>query len=109
MAISTLVGAIGYFYTWISPNLNDLFLLLSLGVFGFFGQLFMTKAFQTGEASKIAPVKYVEVFFTVSLGIYWFGEAYTFYSFLGIFLIVFGLTSGILYKQWRSVKEGLSK
>lgn len=99
MTIATLVGGIGSFYDFLMPNKEEFLLLLSLGIFGFYGQLFMTKAFQTGAASSIAPIKYVEVVFTVSFGIYWFGEVYTFQSFLGMFLVIFSLSLNSLYKS----------
>ena len=98
MLIATLVGGIGGIFGFIIPTIEELFLLLILGVFGFFGQLFMTKAFQAGNASSIAPIKYVEVVFTVSFGIYWFGELYTVQSFVGMFLVIFSLSLNSLYK-----------
>ena len=88
MLIATLVGGIGGIFGFIIPT--EELLLLILGVW-FFGQLFMTKAFQAGNASSIAPIKYVEVVFTVSFGIYWFGELYTVQSFVGMFLVIFSL------------------
>lgn len=50
---------------WIQPNLTAWILLLSLGVFGYVGQLYMTKTFQSDETSAIAFLKYLEVIFTI--------------------------------------------
>jgi len=106
MLIATVVGAVGIGFTgWISPVLADYPSLFMLGVFGFFGQLYMTKAFRSYEANMIAPFKYVEVFFTLSIGVLVFEETYTFFSLLGIFLIISGLVCNILYKS-RSQKKG---
>lgn len=102
MLIATITGAVGGAFEWLTPHPIELLLLLLLGVFGYFGQLYMTKAFQEGEASKVAPFKYVEVVFTLSFGVYYFGEVYTFLSFLGIFLVIFGLSMSVLYKSMRS-------
>ncbi|MDC3330558.1 DMT family transporter, partial [Flavobacteriaceae bacterium] len=79
MLIATLVGGVGNFFSWKTPNSEDLLLLSSLGLFGFFGQLFMTKAFQNAEAHMVAPFKYVEVLFTLVFGVFVLGETYDFY------------------------------
>ncbi|HAS19255.1 MAG TPA: EamA family transporter [Flavobacteriaceae bacterium] len=99
MLIATVVGGIGCFFFWKTPSLNDLFLLLSLGVFGFFGQLFMTKAFQNAEAHMVAPFKYVEVIFTLFFGVFVLYETYDFYHLIGTFLVVFSLILNVLYKS----------
>ena len=98
MLIATILGGVGSSYAFIIPNGIELFLLLLLGIFGYFGQLYMTKAFQQGEASKVAPVKYVEVVFTLTLGVFLFGEVYTLTSLIGIAMVVIGLTLSVLYK-----------
>lgn len=102
MLISTIVGGIGNFFSFVIPNATELFLLLLLGVFGFFGQFYMTKAFQQGEASKVAPVKYVEVIFTLTFGVYLFGEVYTLTSLIGIAMVITGLTLSVLYKAQKT-------
>ena len=59
----------------------------------------MTKAFQAVETNKIAPVKYVEVVFTLIIGVFWFGEVYTLLSVFAIVLILLGLILNVFYKQ----------
>ena len=95
------LGSINHF---ILPNGYEWLLLLLLGFFGFFGQYYMTKAFQNGEASKVAPIKYSEVVFTLSFGVYWFGEVYTLTSLIGIALVIISLTLSVLFKA-KKVKE----
>ena len=100
MAISTLVGGIGTLFYWTVPlSILDWILLFSLGVFGYFGQLFMTKAFQFGQAYMVAPFKYVEVVFTLSLGVFYFEEVYTFWSLFGTTLVIVSLTLNVIYKS----------
>jgi len=98
MLIATLVGGVGCLFSWKTPNYKDLLLLSSLGLFGFFGQLFMTKAFQNAEAHMVAPFKYVEVLFTLVFGVFVLQETYDFYHLLGTFLVVFGLVLNVWYK-----------
>lgn len=99
MCVATLVGAVLSIFNWTTPNLTDGLLLLSLGIFGYFGQLFMTKAFQLGETNVIAPLKYVEVIFAIVVGVSFLGETYTIWSFLGMFLIIGGMLLNIWYKK----------
>lgn len=101
MCIATLVGGILSIFDWKTPHLADLVLLLSLGVFGFFGQLFMTKAFQMGETNVIAPIKYVEVVFAITVGVGFLGETYSIWSFIGMAMIIGGLLLNIWYKSKR--------
>ena len=104
MIISTVTGGIGSLFFWIKPNFLDLLLLISLGIFGYFGQLFMTKAFQNAEAHMVAPFKYVEVLFTLMFGFFVLKESYDFYQFLGTFLVILGLVLNVLYKSKRIIK-----
>ncbi|MGB5386800.1 MAG: DMT family transporter [Eudoraea sp.] len=107
MCIAVIVGGIGAIFDWKTPVGIDWFLLLSLGVFGYFGQLFMTKAFQMGETNLIAPLKYLEVFFAVIVGIVFLGEEYYVWSFVGIAMIIGGLLLNLWYKQ-RLLRKRLS-
>lgn len=102
MGIATLTGLVGSIHNFIVPNVIELSLLLVVGLVGFFGQYYMTKAFQNGAASKVAPVKYVEVIFTLSFGVYWFGEVYTLTNITGIAIVIFSLTASVLYKAKQS-------
>ena len=72
--------------------------MLLLGVFGYFGQVFMTKAFQTASTNQVAPLKYIEVIFTVLFGLFIFKEIYTLWSIVGILLIIGGLILNVIYK-----------
>jgi drug/metabolite transporter (DMT)-like permease len=59
----------------------------------------MTKAFQSASTNQVAPLKYTEVIFTVTMGLLWFNEIYTLWSLLGIFMIIVGLVLNALYKK----------
>lgn len=98
MIIATGVGGVGSLLLWHPPSLRELVLLLSLGIFGFFGQLFMTKAFQKAEAHMVAPFKYIEVIFTLLFGVFILNETYEILHLVGTFLVVFSLVLNVLYK-----------
>ena len=98
MMIATLVGGLLSINYWKTPVGIEWLLLISLGVYGYFGQLYMTKAFQTAATNQVAPLKYLEVVFTLIFGLLWFDEVYTIWSLLGIALIIGGLIFNAYYK-----------
>ncbi len=99
MCIAALVGGVGCLFNWKSPSTTDTVLLLSLGVFGYFGQLFMTKALQMVETNLIAPIKYIEVIFVVIVGVTFFDERYSLWSLAGMLLIILSILLNIWYKN----------
>lgn len=99
MVIATVTGGLLSIGNWVNPVGVEWLLLISLGVFGYFGQIFMTRAFQMASTSHVAPLKYIEVVFTVFFGFVLFGELYTFWSLLGITLIIVGLILNVTYKD----------
>jgi drug/metabolite transporter (DMT)-like permease len=104
MAIGTLLGGLLSIGNWRNPVGAEWLLLATLGVVGFVGQLYMTKAFQIASTNQIAPLKYLEVIFTVMIGVFWFLEIYTLWSLLGIVMVMTGLTLNIVYKK-RNIKS----
>ena len=99
MVMAFLFGGIMSINYWKNPSALEWVLLSSLGVFGYVGQLYMTKAFQSDETSMIAPLKYLEVIFMIIIGASLFGEIYNLYTLLGIFLILLGLIYNIYIKN----------
>ena len=95
MLISAIFGAVFAIPNWRHPEGIEWFPLLGMGIFGFFGQYYMTKAFQIAETNLIAPLKYLEVVFSILLGVVWFSETYSFISFVAIALIISALIGNI--------------
>jgi drug/metabolite transporter (DMT)-like permease len=98
MVISVIVGGLMSINNWITPIGMEWLMLFGLGVFGYFGQVFMTKAFQVASTNQVAPLKYLEVIFTFLFGVFIFGEIYTLWSLLGIAMIIFALILNALYQ-----------
>ena len=98
MVIATIVGGVLSIKGWVNPIGLEWPLLFSLGIFGYFGQVYMTKAFQMAQTSQVAPLKYIEVIFTVLFGLFVFGEIYTLWSLLGIAMIICALVLNSFYK-----------
>jgi len=99
MIISMILGGVITIKYWQTPTFNQLLLFLSLGVFGYFAQFYMTKAMQTGETNQIAPLKYLEVICTIIIGVIWLDETYTLLNLSGVLLIVLGLICNLFAKQ----------
>lgn len=99
MVMAFAFGGIMSINSWKQPNLVEWLLLLSLGFFGYVGQLYLTKALQTGETNVIAPLKYLEVVGMILIGAFWFDEIYNLWTLLGVLLIMFGLIYNIYLKR----------
>ncbi|NET31306.1 MAG: EamA family transporter [Cyanothece sp. SIO1E1] len=99
MLSATLLSGITMIFFWQNPKPLEWGLLFGMGFFGYLGQLYMTRAFQAEAASRVAPVKYIEVVYSLVIGFLWFGESYSILAFAGILLI---LLSMILNLNFRS-------
>ncbi len=99
MWISVIVGGVLSMFKWTTPIGIEWILLLSLGVFGYFGQLFMTKAFQSQATNRVVSLKYVEVVFTMIAGVFWFSDMYPLLSLVGTLLVITGLILNIWYRR----------
>lgn len=100
MWISTILGGTLSIFQWTKTPVGvEWGLLLSLGVFGYFGQLFMTKAFQSQATNKVVSLKYMEVIFTMIAGVFIFGDNYPILSILGTVMVVTGLVLNMFYKS----------
>jgi drug/metabolite transporter (DMT)-like permease len=105
MLIASLLSAIGMIPYWVTPNLTDSLVFLGVGFFGFVAQIYMTKAFQQqDDANYLAQFKYLEAAFAIITGFLWFGESYTYLSFLGIILIFVSLILNIRLKTKQRIK-----
>jgi len=98
MVASILVGLCSFPY-WKMPIGIEWISLLSIGIFGLIGQVFMTRAFQLEETSLLAPFKYMELIYALILGYLIFNETYGFIALAGILLILIGMLSNIFVKD----------
>ena len=99
MMVCTVVGLIGSLTTWLQPAGIDWVLLGLLGFLGFLGQYFMTIAAQMETTDVVAPMKYIEIPFTILIGMTFFGETYGWISVIGFLFIITGLVANVIYKS----------
>jgi drug/metabolite transporter (DMT)-like permease len=72
--LSTLLTAPLAAYVWVTPSLEQLGLLISLGATGSLGQYLMIRAYRVGEATAVAPVDYGQLLMAGLVGWAFFGE-----------------------------------
>ncbi len=87
MLSATVLAAIGMIPFWVNPSPFEWVLLIGMGSLGFGAQIYMTRAFQEDLASKVAPMKYMEIVFSLIIGFFWFGENFAWMAWIGIALI----------------------
>ena len=92
LLLTGIVGAIlASFYVptvWVSPSLNQWFLLALMGVFACLGHFFLILSLKYADASKLAPFSYFEIVTNVMLGYYFFGDFPDHLTWLGLSIIV---------------------
>ena len=99
MVFSMIVTGLLMIPHWQTPTLQAFILLVLIGVLGYYGQVYMTKALQVENASRTIQIKYFEIVYSLIIGLLWFGESYTMISFLGIILILTSMLLNVTYKQ----------
>ena len=97
MFFSALIMGLLTIPVWRLPSWEEGVLLLLIGLSGFLGQLFMTQAMQLEAVNRVAPMKYLELIYALLIGLFWFDENYTFWSFVGILLILLGMLLNVRF------------
>lgn len=90
------------FYTlthFVVPHGIDWLGIISLGIFTQLGQIYMTKAYQSEEFSKISNFNYLGIVYALSYGFFIFDEHITLLALAGICLIILGVILGAKYKR----------
>ena len=99
MFVATVSGFCMALPSWQNPVGFDWILLSSLGLFGFFGQLFMTMAIQSDLLTRVIPFKYAEALLAVIIGLIWFGEGFGTMAVVGMILILAGMILNALFSK----------
>ena len=75
-------------FGWVMPSGSDLALLITCGLFGGIGQIFLTLGYRHADASVIAPLEYASMIWAVASGLWFFDEIPSLTMFLGTLVIV---------------------
>ncbi|WP_328797988.1 DMT family transporter [Marinobacterium alkalitolerans] len=84
---------------FVMPNLEELALLILVGIFTQVGQIGLTKAMAVEQAGKAAAYAYVQVVFSALLGWAFFSEVPTVWTLVGGLFIISGALVNTLYKR----------
>jgi len=98
MTISVL-GSLFFVTNWRIPNSIEWPYVLSIGIFGLIGQVFMTKAFSMEKATILAPFKYMEIVYALIMAYIFWGEKYNLMTGVGMVLIVGGMILNVISKD----------
>jgi drug/metabolite transporter (DMT)-like permease len=85
-------------FDWVHPEGWDWLILLLIGVLTQIAQFYMTKAYQEEVLAKVAPVKYLGIFFAILFGLVIFGENYALLAYGGMVLVLVGVVLNVWYK-----------
>jgi drug/metabolite transporter (DMT)-like permease len=101
----TIVSLMTLPFAWVTPNLEQLGFLVSLGVLGGIGQLFMTNGYRFAQASTLANFDYVAMIWAILFGWLFFSELPAGAVYVGAAVVI---ASG-LFIVWRERKLGLER
>ena len=74
-------------YSWVQPGFKTWIILLFVGLFTMLGQFFLTFSYKLLQASRVAPVSYIQVPFSVLASMIVFQEKLSFNFFIGSIII----------------------
>lgn len=101
--VISCIFALLFSSSWRMPIGNEWLWISCLAMCGTIGQVFMTMAFQTEEASILAPFKYMELVYAIILGYFIFNESYSILPLMGIGLIIFGMGLNVYVKSQKKI------
>lgn len=88
--IATPISILLVWNDFIWPDLHLTFMLIMIGVFTQIGQYGLTKAMKTQEAGKASAFSYVQIVFSIVIGLVYFDEIPAVSTYIGGTLIVVG-------------------
>ena len=104
-ASSTLLSLVTIPFGWVWPTPAETAILVTCGLLGGVGQLFLTASVRYGDASLIAPFEYASMIFSLAFGWLFFSEVPTLTMLAGAVLVVL---AGVLI-IWREQRLGLKR
>ncbi len=103
--ICALVGLATLPFAWHNPTWGEFGMLMSLGVLGGIGHLFLTESYRFATASVVAPFDYSSMIWAFMLGFWFFGEVPTALVFIGAAIVA----GAGLYVIWRERQLGVAR
>ncbi len=102
---STLLSLLTIPFGWVVPSAGQTALLVTAGVLGGFGQIFLTSSYRWADASLVAPFDYASMIFALLIGYFVFAEVPTRTMLAGAALVIL---AGVLI-IWRERRLGIER
>ncbi|MEC8628885.1 MAG: DMT family transporter [Pseudomonadota bacterium] len=99
---SSLLGLCTIPFGWTIPPMNAVLALVTAGLIGGVGQIFLTTSYRLADAAVVAPFDYASMLFALVIGYFIFDEVPTVPMLIGAGLVIF---AGILI-IWRERQLG---
>jgi drug/metabolite transporter (DMT)-like permease len=80
------------------PRGIEWLILIIIGIFTQFAQIYMTKALHEGAAATITPFKYLSIIYAFVVGYFFFSEKFTWQVDMGIAIVLIGVLSNTLLR-----------
>jgi len=98
MVTVPIIGTYTIFH-WVTPNLEELIVLILIGLVTTAAQIYMTKAYQVDKASNISNFNYLGSIYAIVIGLLFFDETIGALAMAGIGLIIFGVYMSSRFRQ----------
>ncbi|MFQ5772947.1 MAG: DMT family transporter [Kiloniellaceae bacterium] len=102
---STLIAGAFMPFQWVTPNAEDLVLLIAVGLVGGLAQITVTNAFRLADVSVVAPFDYTAMIWAALLGFFVWGDMPELNIWIGVAVVV---ASGV-YIARRETRLGLPR
>ena len=90
-------------YGWIMPDIKDLMLLISIGIFGGAANLWLSQSYKFSEVSLVTPLKYLALVFAIIFGYLIWNEVPSIKTLTGAFLVI--TSSIIIFRREITLKK----
>ena len=94
---------------WVTPTVDDLVILMTIGLLGGVAQIFMTEAFRLAPPSVVAPFDYTAMIWAMGFGFFVFGTVPGWNVFVGAGLIAASGLYIIHRERVRGIRRGKIK
>lgn len=97
--ITIPISLVYCWFDWVNPVGWEWLLLLLVGIFTQTAQYFMTLSYQHEELSKVSSLNFTGIIYALIFGYAFFGEVFGWGAYMGIALVMLGVTLNIMYKE----------
>lgn len=97
--VFSIIGSLFFIEYWRMPQGIEWWYVSGIGIFGLFGQVFLTRSFQLADTATVAPIKYMELVYALLLGYFLFGEKYGSGPLIGMGVLVIGMLLNVWVKR----------